>query len=166
MHNDHWHPHYNNSSDAMTQCAPTHTAIPLALTAISCTTAGWHSSCMWVYPHKILHCHLKHSAILMISLERFDCHQEFLFSSSLFLAAIYHDHKTVSVTKFHQIMHISHDIACAAGEGFRPSGDLSSYVNNCHIHHVHIHNSFNLSLPLTVCIALTFLAMHLCGCSL
>ena len=33
---------------------------------------------------------------------------------------------------------------------------LSSYVNNCHIHHAHIHNSFNHSLPLTVCMALTF----------
>ena len=40
--------------------------------------------------------------------------------------------------------------------GFRPSGDLSSYVNYCHIHHAHIHNSFNHSLPLTVCMPLTF----------
>ena len=56
----------------------------------------------------------------MILFERFDYHEELEF----------HDHKTVSVPKFHQVMHISHDIACAAGEGFSPSGDLSSYVNH------------------------------------
>ena len=50
---------------------------------------------------------------------------------------------------FHQIMRISR-------RGFRPSGDLSSYVHYCHIHHAHIPNSFNHTLPLTVCMPLTF----------
>ena len=62
----------------------------------------------------ILHCHLKHSTILMISLERFDYHQEleFLFHFQ-FLAAIYHDNKMVSVI---QSSLRSHDIMCAAGD--------------------------------------------------
>ena len=41
-------------------------------------------------------------------------------------------------------------------QGFRSSGELSSYANkSCHVQHVYIHNSFNHSLSLTVCIALT-----------
>ena len=54
----------------------------------------------------------------MISLEHFDYQQEleFLFYFQLFMAAIYHDHKMVSVPTFHQIMHISHDNVCVVGD--------------------------------------------------
>ena len=56
-------------------------------------------------------------------------------------------HRSYKVPSDHMISH---------RWGFRPSDDLSSYAKSCHVQHVYIHNSFNHSLPFTVCKALTF----------
>ena len=57
-----------------------------------------------------------------------------------------------------RITAISHDNAHSTGGGgkFRPSGHLSSYVNNNHVQHAYIHNSFNYSLSITFYKVLTF----------
>ena len=82
------------------------------------------------------------------------------FPCITFLAVIYNDLRqfwSQSSVRSHADYQILLVILEGGGiQKFRPSGDLSSYVNNSHVLHAYIHNSVNHSLPLTVCMALTF----------